>query len=1004
MSDFDGHSGDGPSGRKDPPDHDELPDEEVSSTGNHSLFGLPQELSHFDFGFELQESEPAPPSGFAVDGPGGTAPPESDPVSTEPPPDLFSGEAPPDLFSFDAPAASKEPTGFSFDAPAPAPESDLFAFHASPASSTSSAPLPVPDEPAEADPPSPPDPGPRITPPAAPRPSPHSFRLEDAQDKAEQLSLRAPPEPVVVPDGYAPRDRSPTRVREQLRERRESKRGRWTADPGRELSLVLIFVVALATIAVGSFTAKVGAFHRLGRDADSTFWMESAQRFRYVEMVAAGEPIPDPDVRMQAPDGYPPHSDTIVQELLYGRICAHRPGDMSVAACTRVVTRLLAASATLPLAWLAFVATRRRDAALVAALLYGLALPIAERGNGAVLFREDLAFPVLLLHLAALAAWARSRRWWWALAAGVALAGSLLMWKVVSFYALMLLVLLGSVWAFRRAEPQDVGVATLLLFLPAAAACIPPWSLHYDGFLTSTAMLAALGIAIGALAQARLSVPGWAAPVLVLGVLVGGKALAPPEIGYAHAWETIVAKLTTFDTKPLDPTELSFHARHYWTGNYESPTLLRLARDLAWLGAAALFGVVCLAGELRRNGAPYAGEAHRPPPTKLLEGDGPSDPMPPLLSWFCLWLVLGFLSIYLLFSKFALFAVAALALLGALGWACPRRLRTARRLAMAPFIVGVALHGLTLIPGGDRLLPAQAAADAEAVSAVAVFPPDAFQDLTTWIGGNTGVDEPILASFPISPFLLTYLDRPTVLHCFFEGDLMPRLERITHARFADEDTLWRAARDYDARWYVHEAHHTLRTDPGMSQRYVAAAMEWPADSALVRMQYAPETLERFELAWQNDWFRVFRVLEDGEAPAAPASSDGALWSRSLFAGFFGDPLGPLTPTPAGAGRAPADLLYASMKATSWLRYAEAKAELANPQERFAEMEYGLQKALEVAPFSIEAHEALASLYTEGGRPDRAARSQEAAHRARALRSGAASPTPADAPAEVPRSP
>ena len=52
------------------------------------------------------------------------------------------------------------------------------------------------------------------------------------------------------------------------------------------------------------------------------------------------------------------------------------------------------------------------------------------------------------------------------------------------------------------------------------------------------------------------------------------------------------------------------------------------------------------------------------PPTGLLQGDGPSDPLPPLLSWFLLWLSLAFVAVYLLFSKLALFVAVAMALLG----------------------------------------------------------------------------------------------------------------------------------------------------------------------------------------------------------------------------------------------------------------------------------------------------------------------------------------------------
>ena len=796
-----------------------------------------------------------------------------------------------------------------------------------------------------------------------------------------------------VPGGYQPGARQSTRVAEQLTRRRDSLRARWKRDPGRELSLLLIFVVALATIFVAAHAAKVGTWSRLGFDEDGTYWMESAQRYRYAAMVAAGEPIPEVDARMQWPDGYPTRRDTIGQEALYGALSRDRGEGVTVAARVRALTRLFATSGVVAMALLAFAITRRRDAALLAALVYGLCLPVAERGNGATLFREDLAWPVALLHLAALAAWARRPHVLRALLAGLLLAGALLLWKVMTFHALLVVGLMAGAWWLGPGDPKVIGRDTLALFLPPALAALAPLSLRYDGFLTSTPLLAAVVVGVCALAASRLpKVPALAWPVVVLVLLGVVRTLAPSGTGYEHAWETIVAKLRTLDHKPLDPSELSFHARHYWTGNYESPTLRRLVRDWPWLGLLAAPGLVTLLREVLRREAPVG--PVRPPPTKLLEGDGPLDPLSPLAAFFALWLVAGLLGAYLLFSKLVLFAATALAVLVALGFAAPKRLRWLRRLGYVLGALVVAAHGLGMVPSLERLV-SDPAADADSWSEVVVYPPDGFSELVGWLGEETQEDEAVLASFPISPYLLTYVGRPTVLHCFFEGDLLTRLEDVVMSRFGTEEELWQAARRYDATWYVHEAQFAYRTDPRMSQRYVADAMEWPSESVTTRMQFAPETLEHFELAWENPWFRVFRVLDDGER-ARNRAGGAPLFDRELFTALYGDPLTPLGDVAAD------ELLYATLQADSYMRYAALHRNPDDPTEQYAEQEYGLQRAIEFAPYLPEPHRELAALYRRLGKPDRVARHEAEARRLEGLLAGRTKARPGDRPRHVPR--
>jgi len=801
-----------------------------------------------------------------------------------------------------------------------------------------------------------------------------------------------------VPGAYRPgRHRKPGHVARQLKERRQNPGSRWQRDPQREIALLVLFAVCLVTFGIAAATAKTGVFAGLSRGPDDTFWMESAQRFRYVQMVADGGEIPRVDTHLQTPEGYPPFADTVVQEWLYGRLARlFAEEDESLAAFVRRTTRAVSASALVPMALLAFAITRRRDAALLAALLFGLCLPVAERGTGAVIFREDLAWPVMLWHLGFLALWARRPSIVRALPAGVLLLLSLLLWKVVTFYCLLLVAFLVAVFLTRRMEPRDVALGTLGIFGPPALGVLLPLSLAHDHFATSTPMIVAIALLIAALLAWRVERIPWKGVGVVLLVLIGlGRVLLPGESGYDHAWETILAKIQTLDQKPLDPTELSFHARHYWTGNYESPTLRRLARDWPWLGLLAVPGLIALARELRgRAPDPML----RPPPTKLLEGDGPLDPLPSGLALFTLWLVGGFIAVYLLFSKLVLFAATALAVLAALGFAAPVRLRRVRRFMLVLVTLGVVLHGLRIAPSLEGLFVTEEEEDGW--SSTVVFTSESFAELSSWLGANTQPSESMLASFIISPFLATYVNRPTVLHCFFEGDLLGRLERVINARFGSEDELWEAARAYEARWYIHEPHHLFRTDPRMAQRYIADEMQWPADSVLARMQYAPEELEHFELAWENDWFRVFRVLEPEEKRGRPVrSSDAPIWSRPLFRGLFGDPLQPLDEP--SHDLEPVDLLYSTLRGQAWMRYAEGWRNDEAPLLRFAEQEYGMQKAVEVAPYLAGAHEALAALYRAAGKSERSAEHRRRAAIARAALGGRGPISGALAPVPVP---
>jgi hypothetical protein len=791
----------------------------------------------------------------------------------------------------------------------------------------------------------------------------------------------------------------------------------------------LVFLLVLMAVWTLGLTMKTHHFGASGFGAGHTFWMESAQRFRYIEMVAGGEALPDPDVRMQAPDGYSPWSDTVLQEQLYGRLHAALAPESDLAPFVRALTPLVSSLSVLAVALLVLALSRRRSAALLAAFLFAVAVPLAERGIGTSIFREDLAFPVLCLHLAALALWTRSLRIGAALASGLLLGIALLLWKVMTFYYLLLVLFFASAHWLEREQARRILPAASAVLLPAGAMALLPLSLRADSFLTSTPFLAGLAV-LGMLGlehfvrgrgrgQRRRGMVVLR-PVIALALFAGLRWALPSERGYSHAWETIAAKLRFAGVKPADPTELSFHARHYWTGNYESPSFQSILEGWPWLILVALPGLWVLGrawlggprtADLEPKEALAAGVD-----SQIVTLGSPLLPLSPIAAHFGLWMIGTFGLSFLAFRKLQLFFGLALVVVAGVGFAgvAMRRFRVKLLWAVPAALVFLQTPALqrtfcadsegtcaALLRSGRALAAVAGPRPQSEWRSVDVFPAEAFDALARALTGVVGVDEPVLASFVVSPFILAHLDRPTVLHCFFEGDLLGRLEEVTRARFSTEEDLASVARRYGAKWYLHEAHHVLRTDPRMSQRYVAAKMDWPADAVITKMSYAPAELQHFALAWENDWFRLFAVLdldevdrgtealEEGGAASVLPPSSAPLWSRALFSSLYGDPLGTLEPSAgesAGLYSVPQDLLYSTLLATRDLglarRLATGGAEARSHARAF------VTQALLTAPYLAEGEELLGELSAAEGLEAEAAVYRGRANRLRAALAGA----------------
>ncbi len=704
-------------------------------------------------------------------------------------------------------------------------------------------------------------------------------------------------------------------------------------------SMTVIFKAMATTLAILALygvgiSARQFRYAGVGGDAlIGSYWMESAQRYRYVRMLAEGKEIPNPDTRMEAPDGYDPRSDTLLQEHLYGALFRLSGLDPAVVSPEKLVRRLTPAVGLLalfPLLGLIGVLTGSRVAAVLGCLAYAICLPAVERQVGSVLYREHLGIPLLAFHLFFLAQALKKPRWTEGLLQALFFVLALLSWKVMTFYALVLdgffLLALGT----GRLQPRQAALLLGAQALATFTALAFPVHLRFDGYPTSAPAL--LGLGVGILGMLH---PG-DKPSPVRGALLAASALLgtalllvllPHPPSYDHAWETLFAKARFGGQKPDDPSLLSFHARHFWSGNYDSPSLARALRDFSLPLLAAL------------PGAWWLGKRARATPSASPEA-------------LLLYLTAAFVFAWILAYKLQAFPALLLSALLGCSLAFPV---TAARPLLSWGRRGVTLL-LLLLMGGvtfSRIPEPQRWVGLHPPSATAGDPSqvntgEALGELANWLRTHTHRDDILLADFVISPFLLTYVDRPTVLHCFFESRMVETYRQYSEALFGDEEALLQFARKHRARYLIHQAHQTLRDDKEMSYRYVAAALVGSPGQVAVHLQWDPASLHGFRLLWENAFFRVFRVM-DGPATEdspLPPPTVHPLWDRAWFAEHQGvDPL--LHSLPRGAG---ALALHQQIRASTHLANAQAWAGFRG-QEREAEREF--QEAIAAMPGNRE---------------------------------------------------
>jgi tetratricopeptide (TPR) repeat protein len=166
-----------------------------------------------------------------------------------------------------------------------------------------------------------------------------------------------------------------------------------------------------------------------------------------------------------------------------------------------------------------------------------------------------------------------------------------------------------------------------------------------------------------------------------------------------------------------------------------------------------------------------------------------------------------------------------------------------------------------------------------------IFPMEGNVDahLLRWISRNTNKRSVIMASHYHSPQLLTYTGRPTNLNDFFESSRLRRkAERFLVLLYSSEEKLYEFCREQQSDYLLVSV--SVGCDPtDDSPLYQAGFREMPPGCAAYRLIFDPDRSRHFELVYENEMYRLFRVGRSGAArkwPRSPLFYDSELlWKQ-----------------------------------------------------------------------------------------------------------------------------
>jgi tetratricopeptide (TPR) repeat protein len=501
--------------------------------------------------------------------------------------------------------------------------------------------------------------------------------------------------------------------------------------------------------------------------------------------------------------------------------------------------------------YLTFRLWRSQTAGLLAALLVAFYPQVVEATNGSELNIVTMLLPVFLLHVLSLLRLSGGSTVSGAAGAAMAAAVLLYSWELSSYYTVIVVLAAVFFYPLDSRQRRIVAVSHAAVFV--LVALTDPWS-RETRLVFSWQSAVLISCAVVTFLTVRFPGPFRAAVFVLLtgAALTAGFSLFRSGAGTdLPALEYFYYRLRFLFERPASPSLLPEAVRHWWTAGHAPPgahTLFTFFVPAAILGAASLLAARALA---------------RPP----RETAGGGDPRPPGIranvALATAVTAAGFAAFLLDRDAIAPALAAAAPLLGLSGSALENRYSQAacRPLLAAGLLVVFLqlLWPMGVVNPTYRLARLSGIAHRDKTSIMWVSLANTDKELVRFVATRTRTHDPFLGRPGPTTLLQTFAGRTSVLSA--TGRSRARAARhaaVTRLFYGDEEQLYRYCEENEIRYVLYSIDYLLDTTR-YSPAYLAGVAVVPESCVSKTMHFSPETLSRFSLVYENDFYRLFRV-------------------------------------------------------------------------------------------------------------------------------------------------
>jgi tetratricopeptide (TPR) repeat protein len=137
-------------------------------------------------------------------------------------------------------------------------------------------------------------------------------------------------------------------------------------------------------------------------------------------------------------------------------------------------------------------------------------------------------------------------------------------------------------------------------------------------------------------------------------------------------------------------------------------------------------------------------------------------------------------------------------------------------------------------------------------------------ELVRFVRFKTPENATFLSSFGVGPLIFAYAERAIALQPKFEvKDCQKMVKEFFDVIYDSEENFYLLCKKWQINYFLYDIRILLDNSRDGS-RWIAGKMEVSTNSVAFLMHFFPETLKHFELVYQNNFYRLYRVLGEGE--------------------------------------------------------------------------------------------------------------------------------------------